>query len=90
MGQACFFTSTQLLRDIDQQIGTIESMLLKTSVLLGLEEKYKIHLMFLEIEQMLIELQRDPNMTLLAEGLYLQLQNIQNQYNRWWSKDKKH
>ncbi|PGT56945.1 hypothetical protein COD14_28805 [Bacillus cereus] len=74
--------STQLLREIDQKMSRIESILQNISVFLVAEEKYEIHQILLEVTQLLLLLQQDHNMTTLAKGLSLQLQNIQEQCNQ--------
>ena len=38
--------------------------------------------MLLEVSQLLLMLQQEPKMTSLAKGLSLQLQTIQEEYNR--------
>jgi len=58
-------------------------------LVLPLEEAYEIHVMFKKVSQLLLILQQDRKMTPLAKGLSLQLQSIQEQYNRLFCKGKK-
>ncbi|HDR7494388.1 TPA: hypothetical protein QCX40_005080 [Bacillus cereus] len=78
--------STQLLQDIDRKMSLIESILQQTFGDWRTEEIYEIHQMIIEVSQLLLTLQQDPKMTPLAKGLSLQLQTIQEQYNRMFGK----
>ncbi|WP_144507269.1 hypothetical protein [Bacillus mycoides] len=74
--------STQLLQEIDWKMSRIESILQQSSINGVIEEAYEIHEMLLEVAQLLLILQQDLKMTPLAKGLSLQLQSIQEKYNR--------
>ena len=78
--------STQLLQEIDWKMSRIESILQQVSVDGLIEEAYEIHEMLIKVSQLLLILQQDLKMTPLAKGLSLQLQSIQEQYNRLFSK----
>ncbi|MBJ8025632.1 hypothetical protein [Bacillus cereus] len=78
--------STQLLQEIDWKMSRIESILQQVSIDGLIEEAYEIHEMLLKVSQLLLTLQQDPKMTSLAKGLSLQLQAIQEQYNRLFSR----
>ncbi|MDP1459653.1 hypothetical protein Q8G37_24925 [Bacillus wiedmannii] len=78
--------SAQLLQEIDWKMSRIESILQQVSVDGLIEEAYEIHEMLLKVSQLLLILQQDLKMTPLAKGLSLQLQSIQEQYNRLFSK----
>ncbi|OOR74900.1 MULTISPECIES: hypothetical protein [Bacillus] len=80
--------STQLLQEIDWKMRRIESILQQVSVDGLIEEAYEIHEMLIKVSQLLLILQQDPKMTPLAKGLSLQLQSIQEQYNRLFGKGK--
>ncbi len=77
---------TQLLQEIDWKMSRIESILQQVSVDGLIEEAYEIHEMLIKVSQLLLILQQDLKMTPLAKGLSLQLQSIQEQYNRLFSK----
>ncbi|PES11463.1 hypothetical protein CN488_29350 [Bacillus anthracis] len=64
----------------------IKSILQQVSVYGLIEEAYEIHEMLLKVSQLLLILQQDPKMTSLAKGLSLQLQTIQEEYNRLFGK----
>ncbi|UIJ69789.1 hypothetical protein LW858_30195 (plasmid) [Bacillus cereus] len=64
----------------------IESILQQVSIDGLIEEAYEIHEMRLKVSQLLLILQQDRKVTPLAKGLHLQLQSIQEQYNRLFSK----
>ncbi|MGQ7112307.1 hypothetical protein ACUOFC_32230, partial [Escherichia sp. TWPC-MK] len=89
-GRNSLFTSitdsAQLLQEIDWKMSRIESILQQVSVDGLIEEAYEIHEMLLKVSQLLLILQQDLKMTPLAKGLSLQLQSIQEQYNRLFSK----
>ncbi|HFK1812462.1 TPA: hypothetical protein ACGXQD_005571 [Bacillus cereus] len=72
--------SAQLLQEIDWKMSRIESILQRVSVDGLIEEAYEIHEMLLKVSQLLLILQQDLKMT------PLQLQSIQEQYNRLFSK----
>ncbi|MCQ6288832.1 hypothetical protein [Bacillus cereus] len=74
--------STQLLQEIDGEMGRMESILQQVSIDGLIEEAYEIHEMLIKVSQLLLILQQDRKMTPLAKGLSLQLQSIQEQYNR--------
>ncbi|HDR3658627.1 hypothetical protein [Bacillus cereus] len=76
--------SNQLLQEIDQKMSIIESMLILhyISEYVPIEEACEVHQMLLEVSQLLLMLQQEPRMTSLAKGLSLQLQTIQEEYNR--------
>ncbi|PES08155.1 hypothetical protein CN345_07105 [Bacillus thuringiensis] len=74
--------STQLLQEIDWKMRRIESILQQSSINGAIEAAYEIHKMLLEVAQLLLTLQQDLKMTPLAKGLSLQLQSIQEKYNR--------
>ena len=78
--------STQLLQEIDWKMSRIKSILQQVSVDGLIEEAYEIHEMLIKVSQLLLILQQDLKMTPLAKGLSLQLQSIQEQYNRLFSK----
>ncbi|PEN81897.1 hypothetical protein CN553_28990 [Bacillus cereus] len=61
----------------------IESILQQVSVDGLIAETYEIHEMLLEVDQLLIILQQDLKMAPLAKGIRLQLQSIQEKYNRF-------
>ncbi|MBJ8025688.1 hypothetical protein [Bacillus cereus] len=74
--------SAQLLQEIDGKMGRIESILQQFSIDGLIEEAYEIHEMLIKVSQLLLILQQEGKMTSLAKGLSLQLQSIQEQYNR--------
>ncbi|MBG9832098.1 MULTISPECIES: hypothetical protein [Bacillus cereus group] len=76
--------SNQLLQEIDQKMRIIESMLILhyISGYVPTEEAYEVHQMLLEVAQLLLMLEQEPKMVSLAKGLSLQLQTIQEEYNR--------
>ncbi|PEJ72052.1 hypothetical protein [Bacillus wiedmannii] len=78
--------SKQLLQEIDWEMSKIESILQQVSIDGLIEESYEIHEMLIKVSQLLLILQQDLKMTPLAKGLRLQLQSIQEQYNRLFSK----
>ncbi|MBW3496578.1 hypothetical protein [Bacillus sp. FDAARGOS_1420] len=78
--------STQLLQEIDWEMSRIESIFQQVSIDGLIEESYEIHEMLIKVSQLLLILQQDLKMTPLAKGLSLQLQSIQEQYNRLFSK----
>ncbi|PEZ26622.1 hypothetical protein CN345_26080 [Bacillus thuringiensis] len=78
--------SAQLLQEIDWKMSRIKSILQQVSVYGLIEEAYEIHEMLLKVSQLLLILQQDPKMTSLAKGLSLQLQTIQEEYNRLFGK----
>lgn len=80
--------STQLLQEIDQKMSIIESILQQISGDWMTEEVYKIHQMILEVSQLLLTLQQYPKMVPLSKGLSLQLQTIQEQYNRLFNREE--
>lgn len=82
--------SIQLLREIDRKMSIIEFILRQISVHLVVEEVYEIPQLFLEVSQLLHILQQDSKMTPLAKELSLQLQNIQEQYNRLFGIGRMH
>ncbi|WP_144519235.1 hypothetical protein [Bacillus thuringiensis] len=82
--------SAQLLQEIDGKMGRMESILQQVSIDGLIEEAYKIHEMLIKVSQLLLILQQDRKMTPLAKGLRLQLQSIQEQYNRLFSKGEMH
>ncbi|MGR5864806.1 hypothetical protein ACT7DZ_15575, partial [Bacillus cereus] len=51
-----------------------------------IEEAYEIHEMLIKVSQLLLILQQDCKMAPMAKGLSLQLQSIQEQYNRLFSR----
>lgn len=77
-------SSNQLLQEIDRKMSTIESMLILRYIsgYVPTEEAYEVHQMLVEVSQLLLMLQQDPKMASLAKGLSLQLQTIQEEYNR--------
>ncbi|MEK4614338.1 hypothetical protein [Bacillus sp. FSL K6-0067] len=78
--------SAQLLQEIDWKMSRMESILQQVSVDGLIEEAYEIHEMLIKVSQLLLILQQDLKMTPLAKGLSLQLQSIQEQYNRLFGK----
>jgi uncharacterized protein YsxB (DUF464 family) len=76
--------SNQLLQEIDQKMRIIESMLILRYVSghVPTEEAYEVHQMLLEVSQLLLTLEQEPKMASLAKGLSLQLQTIQEEYNK--------
>ncbi|PGA90695.1 hypothetical protein [Bacillus toyonensis] len=82
--------STQLLQEIDQKMSIIESILQQIFGDWRTEEVYEIHQMIIEVSQLLLTLQQDPKMTPLAKELSLQLQTIQEQYNRLFGRGEMH
>ncbi|MHA2896237.1 hypothetical protein [Bacillus cereus] len=74
--------SIQLLQEIDRKMSIIESTLQYFTGYVVAETAYEIHQMLLEVSQLLFMLEQDPRMVSLAKGLSLQLQTIQEQYNR--------
>ncbi|MBG9612214.1 hypothetical protein [Bacillus cereus] len=90
MNKSWSYNSKQLLGEIDRKMSTIESRLRQISGFVVAEEIYEIHQMILEVSQLLFILQQNPKMTPLAKGLSLQLQNIQEQYNRSFDKGEIH
>lgn len=46
------------------------------------KEAYEVHQILLEVSQLLLTLEQDPKMASLAKGLSLQLQTIQEEYNK--------
>lgn len=80
--KSCFGDATQLLQEIDWKMSIIESTLQQIPGYFVTEEVYEIHHMLLEVSQLLLTLQPDPKTKPLAKGLSLQLQSIQEEYNR--------
>ncbi|UIJ69850.1 hypothetical protein LW858_31410 (plasmid) [Bacillus cereus] len=78
--------SAQLLQEIDGKMGRIESILHQVYIDGLIEEAYEIHEMLIKVSQLLLILQQDLKMAPLAKGLSLQLQSIQEQYNRLFSR----
>ncbi|PHG56076.1 hypothetical protein [Bacillus toyonensis] len=78
--------SAQLLQEIDGEMGKIESILQQVSIDDLIEEVYEIHEMLIKVSQLLLILQQDRKMTPMAKELSLQLQSIQEQYNRLFCK----
>ncbi|HDR4885363.1 TPA: hypothetical protein QCR18_004640 [Bacillus cereus] len=76
--------SNQLLQEIDQKMRIIESMLILRYISghVPTEEAYEVHQMLLEVSQLLLTLEQESKMASLAKGLSLQLQTIQEEYNR--------
>ncbi|MGE6964194.1 hypothetical protein ACQKIW_31055 [Bacillus thuringiensis] len=77
---------TQLLQEIDWKMSRIEFILQQVSVDRLIEEAYEIHEMLIKVSQLLLILPQDLKMIPLAKGLSFQLQSIQEQYNRLFSK----
>jgi len=77
-------SSNQLLREIDRKMSIIESMLIRRYIsgYVPTEEASEVHQMLLEVSQLLLMLQQEPKMASLAKGLSLQLQTVQEEYNR--------
>ena len=77
-------SSNQLLQEIDRKMSTIESMLILRYIsgYVPTEEAYEVQQMLVEVSQLLLMLQQEPKMASLAKGLSLQLQTIQEEYNR--------
>ncbi|WP_144517964.1 hypothetical protein [Bacillus thuringiensis] len=86
MDKSCPGNSAQLLQEIDGKMGRMESILQQVSIDGLIEEAYEIHEMLIKVAQLLLILQQDRKMTPLAKGLSLQLQSIQEQYNRLFGK----
>ncbi|PHG62742.1 hypothetical protein [Bacillus toyonensis] len=82
MNKSLSDASKQLLQEIDRKMSIMESILQHISGYVIAEEAYEVHQMLLEISQLLLLLEQDPKMASLAKGLSLQLQTIQEQYNR--------
>ncbi|OLR26498.1 hypothetical protein [Bacillus cereus] len=74
--------SIQLLREIDQKMSILESIIQQISGYAVAEEVEGIHQILLEVSQLLLTLQHDPKVAPFVKGLSLQLQNIQEQCNR--------
>ncbi|MED3275348.1 hypothetical protein BK703_01260 [Bacillus thuringiensis serovar silo] len=76
--------SNQLLQEIDQKMRIIESMLILRYISghVPTEEAYEVHQMLIEVSQLLLTLEQEPKMASLAKGLSLQLQTIQEEYNK--------
>ncbi|MHA2896262.1 hypothetical protein [Bacillus cereus] len=84
MNKSLSDSSNQLLREIDRKMSIIESMLIRRYISghVPTEEAYEVHQMLLEVSQLLLTLEQEPKMVSLAKGLSLQLQTVQEEYNR--------
>ncbi|MBG9613638.1 hypothetical protein [Bacillus cereus] len=74
--------SKQLLQEIDRKMSILESIMQHISGYVVAETAYEIHQMLLEVSQLLLMLEQYSRVVALAKGLSLQLQVIQEQYNR--------
>ena len=84
MNKSLSDSSNQLLQEVDWKMSTIESMLILRYIsgYVPTEEAYEVQQMLVEVSQLLLMLQQEPKMASLAKGLSLQLQTIQEEYNR--------
>ncbi|AUB67142.1 hypothetical protein CSW12_30290 (plasmid) [Bacillus cereus] len=82
--QSLFGDSKPLLQEIDRKMSIMESILLlhSTSGYVDTKEVYKVHQILLEMLNLLLILEQEPTMASLAKELNLQLQTIQEQYNK--------
>jgi uncharacterized protein YsxB (DUF464 family) len=83
--QSLFGDSKPLLQEIDRKMSIMESILLlhSTSGYADTKEVYKVHQILLEMLNLLLILEQEPpTMASLAKELNLQLQTIQEQYNK--------
>ncbi len=82
--QSLFGDSKPLLQEIDLKMSIMESILLlhSTSGYADTKEVYKAHQILLEMLNLLLILEQEPTMASLAKELSLQLQTIQEQYNK--------
>ncbi|AUB67195.1 hypothetical protein CSW12_31295 (plasmid) [Bacillus cereus] len=90
MDKAWSGNSTQLLQEIDRKMSLIEAFLQQIFGDGSKEKIYEMHQLIIDVSQLLLTLQQDPKMTSLAKGLSLQLQSIQEQYNRLFSRSEIH